>query len=96
MGMSSSVAGVRDLDGTFAKMAAVKKACDDAKVAYPQELKAYFKHPGESIEYLRSEMESVDIAVAVIERSEGAVNFWEVNLAKLPEGVKAIRFSNSY
>lgn len=96
MSMSSSVVGVRDLDGTFAKMAAVKEACEDAEVDYPDLVKQYFKYPGEDIEYLKSEMESMDISAAVTERNEDAVNIWEVDLSKLPEGVKKIRFSNSY
>ena len=32
MGMSTHVSGVRDLDGLFAKMAAIKKACEDAGI----------------------------------------------------------------
>lgn len=96
MGMSSRVKGVRDLDGEFAKMMAVKVACDAVEIDYPEAVKAYFKYPGESADYLRCEMESVDISAAVTESQHDAIDRFEVDLSKLPKGVKAIRFENSY
>lgn len=98
MGMSSHVFGVRDLDGEFAKMMKVKLACDAAGVDFPQKIYDYFRpdHPGEGEDMLRREMESIDIEVAVSEYTRDGTDGFEVNLAKLPDGVKAIRFENSY
>lgn len=96
MGMSTSIVGVRDLDKQFAKMAAVKEACEKAGIEYPPGLLAYFSSPGENIAYLRQEMEEVDISAAITKTSEDATNTWEVDLKKLPEDVKAVRFSNGY
>jgi len=96
MGMSNHVLGVRDLDGRFAKMMAAKLACDAASVGYPDEIYKYFKCPGECEDYLRQEMESVDITDAVSEYSKDEMDIFEVDLSKLPEGVKAVRFKNSY
>jgi|GEM_PF-3342727 len=96
MGMSSHVSGVRDLDGRFAKMMVAKLACEAASVDYPAEVREYFKYPEESEDYLRREMESVDIDAAVTKGTDNATEHWTVDLSKLPEGVKAIRFENSY
>ena len=60
------------------------------------EVKEYFKYPEESEEYLRREMEEVQLGEAVSEYSRDAVDGFEVDLSKLPEGVKALRFENSY
>ena len=100
MGMSTNVSGVRDLDGKFAKMIAAKLACEAAEVDYPEEVRKYFCTPGASVgedeDYLRREMESVNIKVAVTKCGREGTDGWEVDLSKLPEGVKAIRFENSY
>ena len=96
MSMSTHVVGVRDLDGTFAKMMGVKKSCDSAGIGYPVEVTDYFKHPSESEEYLRNEMESVDIKCATKRCGGEMEDGWEVDLLKLPDGVVAIRFVNSY
>jgi DNA helicase HerA-like ATPase len=96
MGMSSHVTGVRDLDGKFAKMMEAKLACEAAGVGYPDEVKEYFKYPEESAEYLKREMEEVQLWGSVTEYSRDATDGFEVDLSKLPEGVKSIRFENSY
>jgi len=95
--MSTHIKGVRDLDGQFAAMMAAKLACDAAGVGYPQDLRDYFGvEADEEEEYLRREMETVDISVAVNDCGRDMVEGYEVDLSKLPEGVKAIRFENSY
>lgn len=94
--MSTRVVGVRDLDGQFARMAAVKEACDTAGIGYPPELVKYFNHPGENIGWLRQKMETVDISVAVEEDTRNDNDIFTVTLAKLPPEVKAVRFVNSY
>jgi len=96
MGMSTHIVGVRNLDGNFKRMIAVKLACEAAGVDYPQELKDYFLYPQESEDTLREEMEEVDIKAVVAERTEDSSNIWEVHLASLSPEVKSIRFTNSY
>ena len=98
MSMSTHIVGVRDLDGQFALMMKAKLACEAAGIAYPKQLSDYFRFPAESEEYLRNEMESVDIAIAIsrCDGVDGSDPGWEVDLLQLPEGVKAIRFFNSY
>ena len=96
MSMSTSIVGVRDLDGRFAVMAALKEACDKAKVKYPPEVIAYFKHPHEGVEQLKKDMEAVNITAAVSRPDHDGCDIWVVDLAKLDTEVKAIRFCNSY
>ena len=96
MSMSTSVVGVRDLDGRFAKMLAVKQACDDAKVGYPKEVVDYFEgEASETPRYLVRKMAEVKIKVnQSIDLS--STNTWTVVLTDLPPDVKAVRFRNSY
>jgi len=102
MGMSTSVCGVRDLDGKFADMMALKLACEKTSVSYPKEVADYFDDEDEdyditySEDELREYMESVDITDAVREYTRDATDIIEVDLSKLPDGVKAVRFQNSY
>ena len=98
MNMSTSVSGIRDLDGKFSQMIEIKKLCDEANVGYPVELVEYFREHGdaERVEYLRKEMEEVDIFDALVETSGGGSNHYQVDLSKLSSEVKAIRFTNSW
>ena len=90
--MSSTIKGVRELDKAFTNMMAVKLACDKAGISYPTELLKYFGDDcaEESEEYLCQEMEIVDVSAAIQEHD----SYYEVELARLPEGIKAIRFEN--
>lgn len=96
MGMSSRVIGVRDLDLIFSKMIAVKNACELAGINYPKEIIEYFKYPVESEDYLRKQMEEIDITVAVNHKQNICTDYFEVDIAKLPQDVKVIRFENIY
>ena len=97
MGMSTRVKGIRDLDGKFANMIQVKEACDAAGIDYPQAVKEYFDgYESEDVDYLTTEMEEVDIRDNVQEYTPESSNVWVVSLENLPEGVKAIKFENSY
>ncbi len=98
MSMSTRVVGHRDLDGTFARMAAVKVACEEAGIDYPPSLHAYFKplSPGESLSELTASKREIDIAQAVSRPKEEMADIWLVDLSKLPAEVKAVVFRNSY
>jgi len=78
-------------------MMGAKLACELAGVGYPQELHHYFGvGVEESEDHLRRKMEMVDISAAVHDYGREMVEGHEVDLSKLPEGVKAIRFENSW
>ena len=97
MGMSTSVMGVRDLDGNFSKMMKVKLTCEEANVDYPQEVKLYFgQYVAESESLLRREMEEMEIQPAIEKLNEEMTDGLQVNLDRLPKDTKAIRFRNSY
>lgn len=96
MGMSTTIVGTRELDDDFKKLLKVKKACDDAGMNYPRELYDVLKYPEEKEEYLRREYESVNIDCAIKQYSEDATDVFEIDLSKLPKGVKKIKFRNSY
>ncbi len=97
MGMSSSVMGLRDLDGQFEKMLKVKLACDEAGIEHPEEVYEYFQGQSELPEAgLRELLAEIDISDAVEELNEESVDGFTVHLAKLPAEVIAIQFRNSY
>lgn len=97
MSMVTRVVGMTNVDDLFERMLRAKEALDAARVAYPQELIDYFGgRANMSAADLRQEATEINIAAAVTERSQQSVNVWEVDLAKLPVGVKKIVFSNSY
>lgn len=98
MGMSTDIVGVRALDeGLFSKMIKLKHACEAANTEYPKELTEYFDgYHLESEDFLRNEMEQIDIDNSIDEYSEEMTNVWEVDLSLLPEEVVAIRFRNCY
>ena len=98
MSMSTYVEGVRDLDGKFCQMIAIKNLCEDAHIGYPVELVEYFgEHDAtEREEYLRKAMETIAISDAVTKSSRSGSNDYQVDLSKLSDEVKAIRFTNSW
>ncbi len=107
MSMSTSVIGVRDLDGRFSQMITIKEHCDVAQIGYPEELVAYFgEHDAaETSEYLREMMETIDISDAMVDNKSGTLSArevmegtvdYQVDLSKLSSEVKAIRFTNSW
>jgi len=97
MCMSTHIVGVRDLDGKFEGMLAIKRACDKAEVEYPAAVEDYFGEPEFSEDELRSIMSEIDIEGAVTQvYLQDGVDTWEVTLSKLSDEVKAVRFSNSY
>ena len=97
MGVSTHIVGVRDLDGRFEDMLAIKRACDAAEVEYPAAVEDYFGEPECSEDGLRSIMSEVDIEDAVTQvYLQDSTDTWEVDLSKLSDEIKAIRFNNSY
>ena len=97
MKVSTHVSGARDLDGKFSKMMAVKLACDAVPVDYPLEVKQYFgMNADDGEEHLRKEMASVDISGAVLLYNEDGAYGYEVDLSKLSDEAKKIRFESRF
>ncbi len=90
MSMSVSINGVRDLDGQFAKMAAVKEACDKAGIGYPSEINDYFKYPTDNVKNLSEEMSWIEIDEAVSKGGGDGYSEWIIDLSKLPKECKKI------
>ena len=96
MDMSSYVVGVRDLDGKFKKMMRVKRACEDAGVGYPQDLCDYLPYePEESESLFTEEMESIDLDGIIKEGGDGHRQWLELDVDKIPDEAKKIRFYHS-
>lgn len=95
MSMSSDVTGFRPPDATFKKMVAAYKALVEANLPIPEELSEWF---GER-DPVEEQLEGIEVNIDEAVRRVGGVdmeNIWEVDITKLPEGVRFIRFTNSY
>ncbi len=94
MGMSTSIYGYRPADEQWRKMKAAWDACKLAGVDPPLEVNKFFDfedprdRPGMEVKIERTE------AVQEIEDANG--DCWQVDVTKLPEGVRFIRFRNSW
>jgi hypothetical protein len=92
MGMGTHVEGFRPPDETFKKMKVVYDACIAANVEVPDEVVNFF----ESLPPDKNGVK-VDISKASKEWKDGdACMGIEVDVTKLPEGVKIIRFANCW
>lgn len=102
MSMTTCIVGIKPDDEKFAKMIALRDACDAASVRYPDALCEYFQpaHPSEA------DGSGVTTPIAVswrdpttagvkVYRDESSDGF-EVDLRKLDPDIKILRFYNSY
>lgn len=101
MSMSTFVVGFRDpTDPHHLKMLAVYSACKEANVLLPDEVAAYFDPKGfgkkNPHDIPKEECIEVDLGAAQRPWKNDMSQGFEVDLAKLPEGVKVIRFFNSW
>lgn len=91
MGMSTYVVGLMPPDEHYLKMYAAWSACDDAGIEPPKEVVDFFgggiPDPGGA---------QVEIKDAVTESTDDDEEHYEIDLSKLPDGVRAIRFTNSW
>ena len=92
MSMSTFIVGFRPADEKWKKMKAVWDACEAAGAEIPTEVYNFFVGipPGD-----RPGAE-VNIKGALREWSDKSRSGYEVDLEKLPEDVKILRFYNSY
>lgn len=95
MGMSTHVVGIRPPDDDFKKHKAVYDACEAAGVSVPKETHDFFN---------LDEVNEPDEAGVIVNLPKGAESEYdsdmrqgiEVDLEKLPAGVKRLRFYNSW
>lgn len=92
MSMSTHVNGFRPPDAEWEKMLRAWQACEAAGVPVPQELWDFFggEKPGSK------PGATIDIGDAVEELSEDATNIYQVDLTKIPDNLRYIRFTNSW
>jgi hypothetical protein len=97
MGMSSHVTAFRDQDGKFKEMLEAKLFCDQKKLSYPKEVSDYFgTYARESVECIKGEMLTVETKGFVKEWHNDHSEGFEVEVKDIPEGVKTLRFANSW
>jgi hypothetical protein len=92
MGMSTHVVGFREPDATWDKMMAVYQACKMANIGIPDEVDAFFE--GEDPTDLRGK--TVKLGDACVPWRDDCREGFEVDLTKLPKGLRHIRFYNSW
>jgi len=92
MGMSTHVVAFREADLKFKEMKKIWEMCDSNDIVIPDEVDAYFD--GE----WPKNMEGVEINIneAVSEYNFNCQQGFQVDLSKLPKGVRTIRVYNSY
>lgn len=91
MGMSTYVYGIRPPDETWKKMKAVWDACNDAGVDLPQDVRDFFAGDDPHDDGVK-----VDIDAAEHWDEQGDAIEYEIMVDEIPEGVKSIRFVNSW
>lgn len=89
--MSTSVVGFRPIDEKWKQMKAVWDACESAGVDPPEEVAKFF-------EYCEPDNAGVEVSIrdAATKWHNSYASGYEVDITKLPEGVKIIRFFNSW
>jgi hypothetical protein len=92
MGMSTHVIGIVPPDDHFKRMKKVWYACEDAGIEIPKEVLAFFNN---------EEPDEQGVVVTlpktcVFEHHADMQDGFEIDITKLPAGVKRVRFYNSY
>lgn len=92
MGMSSYVVGFRPPDETWERMKTVWNACKAAGIAVPPSVDQFFDgtNPND-----RPGLQ-VSVMNAVTKYTSDMADGFELDVMKLPPGVKIVRFVNSY
>ncbi len=92
MGMSSSAVGFRPPDEDYKKMKAIWDACKTARVPIPEQVEKFFDYRAPDPQGVE-----VDIKAATKEWADkDACDGLEVDVTKLPAGVKIVRFMNCW
>ncbi len=93
MGMNTHVIGIRPADAEYKKKLAALEACEEAGVEPPTELRKFFG--GERPNRHGMEVKIEDHECVTTYRDESRDGY-TVDLQLLPEGIRFIRFYNSY
>jgi len=95
MGMSTRVVGIiSDDDPTYKKHFNVLRACIEADISeLPKETADYF---GSSTPYYELAVEKLEVKIPKHVIQEDMVDGYDIIVSEIPEGVKIIRFTNSY
>jgi hypothetical protein len=86
--LETRICGFHPADEEWHRMNAVWEACKKAKVPVPQEVEVFFNHRPPFEQY-GVEMQ---IPAAVREFKDDVSELYEVDLSKLPQNVKIVRF----
>lgn len=89
MSMSTHVIGFKAPDETWQKHKAVWDACDAAGVSVPEETEEFFN-------YEPPDNRGVEVHLPLSEWSDNSRLGYEIEMAKLPEGLTHIRFYNAW
>ena len=100
MSVDVYVSGIRDADGKLSDMLDLKSQCDKLRIAYPLELRDYFRgsdalHMSNRADAERASVEVnfssygplPGVATGCVEEGDGMV----IDLSKLPDDIKRIR-----
>jgi hypothetical protein len=92
MSMSTHVVGFRPADDDWKKMKEVRKACIRAGVEVPGSVERFFGDQDPDTD------EGVEVSIegALKEYTSDACQGFDVDISKLPKGLKIIRFYNAY
>ena len=90
--MSIHIVGFRPADGKWREMKTVWEACEKAEIEIPQEVLEFFDHE-DPTNKLGMEILLED---AISDHNEEAQNGYQIDIEKLPKGVRYIRVSNSW
>lgn len=92
MGMCSYVIGFREADETFTKMEAAFNACKAAGIELPKAVCDFFEGENPDPKGVK-----INLGDAVEKWKDGYDSEgFQVDLTKLPKGIRYIRFINSY
>lgn len=96
MSMRTHVIGIKPPDAQWKKMKAVYDACRDAGVYIPAEVAEFFGPDAPDDAGVVVEEDELETSGALTAYKADMVDGFEVDVDKLPPGVKIIRFYNSY
>lgn len=91
MGMTTDIVFLREADEFHKLKVDVLNACEKAGVAAPDEIEKYFLYESNTDAALE-----IQVDTSKYEWEDDDSSGFEIDIRELPEGVKKIRFFNSY
>lgn len=95
MGMFTSIVGFKPPDDKWKKMKEVYQSCTNAEVPIPKEVDSFFNYEAPDDAGVTEQLKDSE-AVSRYDNPDRAESGIQVDLSKLPEGIKIIRFVNSW